>query len=336
MEKLGIGFYILAAGAGLLTVGAGLLAFGLWKPSRKYAGPQSVAAIYDEWTADPKMSFYWGNHLHAGHYGLPAAPKDFVKAKFDMIDALVQWGIAQPDPALMACLENPAPGAPRIHILDLGCGVGGTAVHLAKRWSASAHITGITLSGAQARQAAALARASGVENVSFVVCDALHTAFPAGSFDIAWSLESEMHMPDKNRFIDEVMRTLKPGGKMVTATWNVRDRRATPLTAAEKEHVQYLVDEWCHTDFNSIPELVQLYERHGLQDVATADWTAATLPTWREAVYVALRDLRGLLNTGPKRWWANVRDAYTILRYDSAFRKGLCVYGLFRGRKPAA
>lgn len=316
-----------------------LLAIGIFiilllrKPSRRYTGPASVSSVYDTWTFDPKMKFYWGNHLHAGFYGQPPERKDFVRAKFDLIDEMVRWGIAQPDPALTERLENPNADAPRIKILDVGCGVGGTALHLAQRWPTSVDITGITISGAQARQATRLAHVHRQNNVTFMVCDAMEPALAAQSFDIIWALESEMHMPDKERFLGEIVKLLKPGGWLLMATWNVRDTRSLPLSAAEIEHVQYLLDEWCHTKFDSIPEYVQLLERHGLQKVVSEDWTAATLPSWREAVLVALRDGRGLVWTD-NVWWMNLRDAYTILRYDSAFRKGLCQYGLFRGQKP--
>lgn len=308
--------------------------FRLSTPSRRYEGPASVSGLYDAWTADPKMKFYWGNHLHAGYYGQPPVSKDFIGAKFDMIDEMVRWGIAQPDPALFERLENPGPEATCVKILDVGCGVGGSVSHLAQRWSKSAQVTGITISSAQARHATGLVRSRGQHNVTFVECDAMAQAFAAQSFDIIWTLESEMHMPDKERFLGEMVRVLKPGGWLVMATWNVRDSRSVPLRAAEKEHVQYLLDEWRHTKFDSIDESAQLFERHGLQDVVSEDWTAATLPSWREAVLVALSDVRGLPWAAPKLWWSNTRDAYTILRFDSAFRKGLCRYGLFRGRKP--
>jgi len=305
----------------------------LRKPSRRYAGPGSVANIYDSWTSDPKMKFYWGNHLHAGYYGRPPEKKDFVRAKFDMIDEMVRWGIAQADPMLMNRLENPDGTAPRLKILDVGCGVGGTALHLAQHWPNSAHITGITISGAQARQAAHLAHSQNQHNATFIECDAMNPAFASQSFDIIWTLESELHMPDKKRFLEEILKLLKPGGWLLMATWNVRDTKLAPLTANESEHVQYLLDEWCHTTFDSIPEYIQRLGRHGLQNITAEDWTAATLPSWREAVLVALRDRRGLAWTG-NVWWRNLRDAYTILRYDSAFRKGLCQYGLFRAQKP--
>ena len=327
-------YLIFILGALCLSIGI-TIAVQLRKPGRRYTGPGSVAKIYDDWTTDQKMKSYWSNHLHAGFYGQPPKTKDFIQAKFDMIDEMVRWGIAEPDPALFERMENPRPETPPVRILDVGCGVGGSATHLAQRWSKSVQVIGITLSSAQAHFAIELARSHGLQNTAFVECDAMAQAFTAESFDFIWSLESEMHMPDKEQFLRELSRILKPGGRLVIATWNVRDTRSALLTTAEQEHVQYLVDEWCHTKFDGIPESVQLMERFGLREVVSDDWTAATLPSWREAVLVALRDMRGLLGTGPKIWWLNIRDAYTILRFDTAFRKGLCVYGMFRGEKPA-
>lgn len=161
----------------LLTAGVVIVVL-LRKPSRHYSGPGSVSSVYDTWTADQKMKFYWGNHLHAGFYGQPPEHKNFIRAKLDMIDEMVRWGIAQPDPRLIERLENPVANAPRIKILDVGSGMGGTALHLAQRWPKSAHITGITISSAQTTHATRLAHASGLCNVTFVECDAMDSASP--------------------------------------------------------------------------------------------------------------------------------------------------------------
>jgi hypothetical protein len=48
---------------------------------------------------------------------------------------------------------------------------------------------------------------------------------------------------------------------------------------------------------------------------------------------VSARNPRGMMNVTMKQRWSLVRDAYTTLRYDEAFRKGLCEYGLIRGQK---
>jgi MPBQ/MSBQ methyltransferase len=44
------------------------------------------------------------------------------------------------------------------------------------------------------------------------VMDALDMSWPDNSFDLVWACESGEHMPDKNKFVQEMTRVLKPGG----------------------------------------------------------------------------------------------------------------------------
>lgn len=68
--------------------------------------------------------------------------------------------------------------------------------------------------------------------VHFVLChqvmNALDMEFEDDTFDLVWACESAEHMPDKKRYIDEMVRVLKPGGTLVLATWCQRDE--TPGT----------------------------------------------------------------------------------------------------------
>ena len=41
----------------------------------------------------------------------------------------------------------------------------------------------------------------------------------AGEFDLAWSMESGEHMPDKRRFVNELVRVTAPGGRVIIVTW---------------------------------------------------------------------------------------------------------------------
>lgn len=319
----------------VLTVGGlYLLRSRLRVPIRRYEGPQSVSNVYDTWTNDRILESYWGEHLHAGYYGNPPVKKDFITAKVDFIHEMIHWGIAIPAPEIMARLELYGdPSSERVRILDAGCGIGGTTRHMAKRWPRTAHVTGITISKAQIARATALSQQQCVENAIFLERDALNTGFPDASFDVTFAVESEMHMPDKVQFICEMARVLKPGGMLVIAAWNVRDARSVPLSKAEVAHIKLLVDEWAHASFTSIPDYIEIFRNSGLQDITAENWAAATQPSWRHAVGVALRNPRGITNITMQQRWRLVRDAYTILRYDEAFQKGLCEYGLIRGQK---
>lgn len=316
----------------VLAIGALYLRNHLRTPSRHYEGPASVADVYDQWTTDHMLEPYWGEHLHAGYYGNPPFKKDFITAKVDFIDEMIRWGITLPNPKLNERLEKET-GAEPVKILDVGCGIGGSTRHMAKRWTKTAQVTGITLSKAQVERANLFTQTQGIENALFLECDALNMEFPDASFDIVWAVESEMHMPDKDYFISEMVRVLKPGGMLVIAAWNVRETRSAPLSKAEADHVRLLVDEWAHAKFISIREYVELFEKHNLLSVAAEDWSVPTQPSWRQAVWEAVRDPRAIINISMAQRWSLVRDAYTIFQYDAAFRTGLCQYGLIRGKK---
>lgn len=320
--------------AGLLL----LLRSRLRLPSRRYEGPASVSGVYDQWTGDRILEFYWGEHLHAGHYGNPPVKKDFIAAKIDFIDEMIKWGIAVPNPTLINRLEQPGrePDAERVKILDVGCGLGGSTRHMARRWPKTVLVTGITISKAQVERATVLTQAQDVQNAEFLECDALDMSFPDESFDVVWAVESEMHMPDKEYFVGEMVRVLRPGGMLVIAAWNVRDTRGAPLSKAEAEHVRLLVDEWCHAKFISTREYVEIFQKKNLLEVRAENWAVPTQPSWREAVFAALRNPSGIIKISMNQRWGLVRDAYTILRYDEAFRNGLCEYGMIRGRKAGA
>jgi MPBQ/MSBQ methyltransferase len=320
---------------GVVVVGALLLRAHLRTPIRRYEGAASVSEVYDQWTSDPRMEYYWGEHLHAGYYGNPPVKKSLIQAKADFVDATLDWGVLGPNPSLKRRLENRAPGPNEqpVLMLDVGCGIGGSVRHAAKRWPGTALVTGITISRGQVKRAIELALAQSIQNAAFMECDALDMSFADNTFDAIWAIESEMHMPDKQHFIRDLVRVLKPGGMLVIAAWNVRDTRNKPLSKDEAAHIRLLVEEWCHAEFTSIPDYLDIFKANGLLNVAAENWALHTQPSWRESVLAPFRDPRGLISFDPKIAWTRVRDAYTVLRYDEAFRTGLCEYGLIRGQK---
>ena len=95
------------------------------------------------------------------------------------------------------------------------------------------------------------------------------------SFDLVWACESGEHMPDKKKYVEEMMRVLKPGGSLVLATWCQRE---TPpeLTKVEKSQLQFLYDEWAHPYFISIQEYGRLVEACNPGATVTLDDWAST------------------------------------------------------------
>ncbi|WP_080888637.1 methyltransferase domain-containing protein [Nitrospira japonica] len=282
---------------------------------RKYHSADSVANSYDDWTNDGILEFYWGEHIHLGHYGSPPHKKDFLKAKSDFVHEMARWGGLDKLPAGTT-------------VLDVGCGIGGSSRILARDYGFA--VTGITLSPQQVRRAQELT--SPEVNAHFQVDDALALSFPDASFDVVWSVEAGPHMPDKARFARELLRVLKPGGILVVADWNQRDDRRVPLNFWEKPVMRQLLDQWSHPAFSSIERFSELLEETGLVagEVTTADWTAETLPSWVDSIWQGAVRPAGLVRFGMVGVIKSLREVPTFLLMRLAFGTGLCRFGMFR------
>lgn len=100
--------------------------------------------------------------------------------------------------------------APGSHILDIGCGIGGTSRFFAEQ--CDCHVTGIDLTKDFVRTAEALARRVKLEDrVSYRQASALDLPFEDQSFDGAYMMHVGMNIEDKLALFTEVRRVLKPG-----------------------------------------------------------------------------------------------------------------------------
>jgi MPBQ/MSBQ methyltransferase len=286
--------------------------------ARKYQSANSVANSYDDWTNDGILEFYWGEHIHLGHYGSPPRKKDFLKAKEDFVHEMVRWGR----------LDRLPPGTT---VLDVGCGIGGSSRILARDYGF--HGTGITISPQQVRRAQELTP-PGV-SAQFQVDDALALSFQDASFDVVWSIEAGPHMPDKAQFARELLRVLKPGGILVVADWNQRDDRQLPLNFWEKPGMRQLLDQWSHPAFSSIEGFAELLEATGLVagEVTTADWTVETLPSWLDSIWQGVVRPEGIIRFGVIGLIKSLREVPTFLLMRLAFGAGLCRFGMFRAAR---
>jgi MPBQ/MSBQ methyltransferase len=304
----------------LLGLSIGGIALYLLTP-RRYESADSVATSYDEWTEDGILEFYWGEHIHLGHYGNPPQRKDFLRSKIDFVHEMVKWGGLDKLPAGTT-------------LIDVGCGIGGSSRILAQDYGFA--VTGVTISPQQVQRAQELTP-DGV-TAQFKVDDALALSFPDASFDIVWSVEAGPHMPDKAQFARELLRVLKPGGILVVADWNQRDDRRIPLNFWEKPVMQQLLDQWAHPKFSSIEEFSELLEATGMVqgNVTTGDWTKETLPAWLDSIWQGIARPQGLIKFGFSGFIKSLREVPTLILMRIAFGAGLCRFGMFRADRAMA
>lgn len=286
--------------------------------ARRYQSSDTVANSYDQWTEDGILEYYWGEHIHLGHYGSPPRQKDFIAAKIDFVHEMVSWG----------GLDALPPGTT---LLDVGCGIGGSSRILARDYGFS--VTGVTISPQQVRRAQQLTP-DGLD-ATFKVDDAMALSFPDASFDVVWSIEAGPHMPDKAQFARELLRVLKPGGILVVADWNQRDDRQKPLNFWERLVMRQLLDQWSHPAFSSIEGFSEQLAATGYVDgdVITADWTQETLPSWIDSIWQGVIRPAGWVRAGLPGFLKSVREVPTLLLMRLAFGVGLCRFGMFRARR---
>ncbi|MBK8164985.1 MAG: class I SAM-dependent methyltransferase [bacterium] len=99
-------------------------------------------------------------------------------------------------------------------VLDLGCGIGGPARRLRRLVGPTGAVAGVDAVGEYCRAARALSAISaGGADIAFVKADVATLDLPGLRFDLAWSQQAQMNVPDKEAWAAAVARHLRPGGR---------------------------------------------------------------------------------------------------------------------------
>ncbi|HEX2393043.1 MAG TPA: class I SAM-dependent methyltransferase [Solirubrobacterales bacterium] len=105
---------------------------------------------------------------------------------------------------------------PDERVLDVACGSGNGALAAARRaWGNSVGCDFVPALLQRGRERAAAERLE----VEFVEADAQELPFEDASFDVAMSIFGAMFAPDQERTAAELLRVVKPGGRIGMANW---------------------------------------------------------------------------------------------------------------------
>jgi cyclopropane fatty-acyl-phospholipid synthase-like methyltransferase len=216
-------------------------------------------------------------------------------------------------------------------VLDVGCGVGGPACHLAR--STGARIKGLTPNPQQRDIAAASAQRLGLQQcVRFDLGEAGALPYADASFDAVLFFESACHFPDRGAFFAEAMRVLRPGGRLAGEDWLASDRVTPVLRATWSSRIE---ETWAIPALGTVPSYAAQMADAGLRVELACDM--------REEMAL----LRGFLATPEDR--AVVREEMRqsadpvrrlimegLLVLGEAVQAGAFTVGRFVARKPSA
>jgi SAM-dependent methyltransferase len=177
-------------------------------------------------------------------------------------------------------------------VLEIGCGSGGPALHLAR--ATGCELVGVDVHEDGVANATRLAREAGLDaRVSFVCADASGALpFASGSFDALLCVDAVNHLPDRARVFSEWARVLAPGGRVLFTD---------PITVTGALSNEEMAIRASIGYFLFVPpgEDERLLREAGLRPLAVEDATenmAAVAERWlaaRAARAGALRELEG-------------------------------------------
>ena len=131
--------------------------------------------------------------------------------------------------------------------LDAGCGVGGTARFLARKFGC--RVNGITVGGKQIEFANSLPESERMANlVKLEERDYHNTGYADQQFDGLYAMESMCHSPKKEEFLAEAYRLLKPGGTLVVIDYFQKPQE---LSSREDAQLHRWLSKW------AIPNIVR-------------------------------------------------------------------------------
>jgi len=221
---------------------------------------------------------------------------------------------------------------PHHHVLDAGCGVGGSSIFIASLLGC--RVTGITLSKRQAEQATEFAKSKGLSDlVDFKVMDYCNTDFPSSGFDVVWGCESICYADTKEQFIREAWRLLKPGGTLVVA-----DGFVSGFENNDHRVIRQWLDGWQVNYLETPARFAAFMQQTGFDKISYRDISREASHSSRRlyrfyflaSLYLAWKKIN-FSKPASEMQKKNIRACK--FQYQG-MKKGLWQYGLITGKKP--
>ena len=202
---------------------------------------RAVERYYAEATPGFYVNGWHADHIHFGLFEAGECPGEGEPLP-------ESEGLARAVERMIEAIVTPAGIGENDHVVDAGCGIGGTAMYLARTRGCA--VTGVNVCRPQLEVAGEKVADAGLDDrIGFEYGDcSQHLPFADDSVDAVVNIESACHYSDRAQFLREVRRILRPGGRIAAMDWLACDG----LTADQHEKfIRPMLDPWTVTNLES-------------------------------------------------------------------------------------
>lgn len=172
-------------------------------------------------------------------------------------------------------LESQLHSTANVRLLDIGCGRGGPAIHLATRFGF--RVTGLDLVPYNVTRATDNARERGAD-ARFVVGDATRLPFESESVRACTAIDSLVYVPERSTAISELSDVLAPDGVVVCSDLVT----GSDLAESDRQVVTEFADTWDMPPPGTIDEYKRMFTDAGLALRRVEDVTRHSVGRFRK------------------------------------------------------
>lgn len=191
-------------------------------------------------------------------------------------------------------------------VLDVATGTGEPGLTIAGMLK-EGKVTGIDLSGEMLAVAREKASGRGTRNFETACCDVSELPFEDNSFDVICCRFGFMFFPDMQLALKEMIRVLKPGGRIATSVWNVPEKNF-----------------WINASMETMISMLQLNPpRPGATGAFRCSQKGFMAELLKQAGFtnIASKEVDGKLNCGTlETYWSFITEVGSPLAYSKADR----------------